>query len=356
MVPLFKPYMPENLDDLDDIMHSGALSYGKFAKDFEYQLSNYLDVNEVLVTNSHNSAMLVLLTTLGLVTGDEVLVSPMSCLASVQPLLSKGLILHWVDIDPYSGTLDPECVQKSITKVTRAIFHNHHCGIPGYIDEINKIAKDNGLLIIDDCIEAFGSEYKGRIIGDTGSDASIYSFQTVRLPNTIDGGAMTFRDPSRLQKAKLIRDYGVDRSKFRDGYNEISEDCDVSIEGYGALMSEVNGYIGYKQMKEIDVNLQKQRDNAKVWKNYFREHYPDAYLLGNREGIDPNYWVFNILTSSKMTMLKEFRNRGYYASGVHINNNIYSAFGSRINLNGADDFYKRHLALPCGWWFKNDII
>ncbi|MGY0038974.1 aminotransferase class V-fold PLP-dependent enzyme [Pedobacter sp. NJ-S-72] len=160
-----------------------------------------MTVDHLLATNSFNSAMLVLLATLDLKAGDEVLASPMSCLASNQPFLNRGLKVKWVDIDPLTGTLDPDAVRKSITPKTRAIFHNHHCGIPGYIDEINQIGKENGLFVIDDCIEAFGSEYKGRIIGDTGSDVAIYSFQTVRLPNTIDGGGITFKDPELHIKA-----------------------------------------------------------------------------------------------------------------------------------------------------------
>lgn len=352
MIPIFKPYMPESLDELNDILHSGVLSYGKWGRQFEKKLSEFLGVEEVITTNSYNSAILVLLTTLGLNEGDEVLASPMSCLASNQPFITHGLKVKWVDIDPNAGTMDPLSLQQNITSATKAIFHNHYCGIPGHIDEINLIALQNNLIIVDDCIEAFGSEYKGKMLGNTGADAAIYSFQTVRLPNTIDGGALTFKNPEYLNKAKKVRDYGIDRALFRDKYNEINPACDINLPGYGALMSEVNSYIGCQQMKNLPELLTQQRNNAIFWKSYFNECHKDVQLVGFRENIYPNFWVFGLLSERKIEMRKYFSDLGYYASGIHINNNVYSVFGKQSELMGVRAFHERHLALPCGWWIK----
>ena len=350
MIPIFKPYMPIDLGELNSILHSGSLAYGKWGRSFELELKRYLKVDHLMTTNSYNSAMLILLATLGLKAGDEVLASPMSCLASNQPFLNRNLKVKWCDIDPKTGTLNPDEVRQNITAKTKAIFHNHHCGIPGYIDEINEIAKSHGLFVVNDCIEAFGSEYKGNIIGNLGSDASIYSFQTVRLPNTIEGGAITFKDERLFQKASIIRDYGIDRSKFRDVLNEINPECDIEVEGFGGLLSDVNSYIGHQQMADIPVLLNKQRTIANAWKSYFNDIDKTVEILGDRIDIFPNYWVFSILTNNKSNLLNFFRNKGFYASGIHLNNNKYSAFGDLTELKGVNDFMRKHLALPCGWW------
>ena len=356
MIPIFKPYMPDQLQELNTILYSGALAYGKWGKAFEKELDMFIGVENILTTNSYNTAMLVLLSALELKADDEVLASPMSCLASNQPFLTKGLKVKWVDIDPNTGTMDPESLLQSIGKESKAVFHNHHCGIPGYIDEINDIARQHGLFVVDDCIEAFGSKYKGKIVGNTGADAAIYSFQTVRLPNTLDGGALLFKDSSLTEKAKKIRDYGIERSQFRDQNNEISADCDITLEGYGALMSEINSYIGLQQMKELPVLLTQQRSNAGIWRDNLKTIFPDITPLGYRKGIDPNFWVFSILTNHKLEMLKYFREKGFYASGIHISNDIYSIFGMQSPLIGVKAFAERHLALPSGWWFQNAEI
>ena len=94
-----------------NFLRSGQLAYGKYAREFEARLAEYIGIDEVLCTNSFNSAYLVLIRTLGLGHGDEVVASPMCCLASSQPFAVSGIKLIWADIDPSTGTLDPEAVK-----------------------------------------------------------------------------------------------------------------------------------------------------------------------------------------------------------------------------------------------------
>lgn len=143
----------------------------------------------------------------------------------------------WADVDPNTGTLLPESVKEKITAKTRLIFHNHYCGYIGYVDEINAIGKEYSIPVMDDCVEAFGSKYKGNYAGNLGTDISIFSFQTVRLPNTIDGGAIIFKDKQLYEKALLMRDFGIRRNIFRDSNGEITAGCDIYMKGYGATMS-----------------------------------------------------------------------------------------------------------------------
>ena len=351
MIPLYKPYMPERLPELDNILHSGALSYGKWGRKFEKKLVEYVGNSNIAVVNSFNSAMLVTLTTLGVKNGDEIVASPMSCLASNQPIASIGAKLVWADIDPNTGTLDPESVKQKISPKTKIIFHNHHCGYPGYIDEINEIGKQKGIYIVDDAIEAFGSKYKSKLLGNTGSDATVFSFQTVRLPNTIDGGAVSFKNEKLFNKAKLIRDLGVNRKTFRDELGEISPSCDITEVGYGATLSEINSYIGYLQLEEISNLLSKQRENAVAWERLIKNKYPDYKLLTKTNQF-PNYWIYGILVTNKKKTILHFRKKGFYTSGVHLPNNNYSIFGKQEYLPGVKEFYSKFVALPCGWWFS----
>lgn len=351
MIPLFKPFMPTELPELEGILHSGLLAYGKWGRLFESKLAEYLGESKILTVNSFNSAMLVVLAIIGLQPGDEIIASPMSCLASNQPFATQGLKVIWADIDPKTGTLDPANVRSKISPLTKAIFHNHYCGYPGYIDEINAIGKENNILIIDDAIEAFGSEYKGRKIGNTGADITVFSFQTVRLPNTVDGGAIAFKDKKNYEKALLVRDYGIDRTNFRTSNAEINPNCDISLPGFGATLSEAYSYIGCLQMDKIVELIENQRNNALVWESKVQDMFSGGISLIDRpkEAL-PNYWVFGILSSDKQNLLQKFRDKGYYSSGVHLPNNFYSVFGEQVNLPGISEFYSKFLALPCGWW------
>lgn len=351
MIPLFKPYMPE-LPEINQILHLGSLSYGEYTRQFEKKLKLFFNTEYLIVTSSFTDAISVALKTLGLQYGDEVIISPMSCLASTQSYLSNGMRIKWADVDPGRGTLLPESVEKQITSDTKAIVHNHFCGYPGYIDEINKIGEKHGVFVINDGIECFGSEYKHRKIGNCGTDVTVFSLTAVRIPNCIDGGIVIFKDKSHYEKSILIRDCGIDRNNFRDEIGEINPLCDIELIGYSATMNNVNGYIGSKQMDKVESLLNRHRAQASKWMELFRNQniYSPVYC----EDSNPNYWVFGILTEKKRDTILKFRNLGYYASGVHINNDIYTVFGKADSFPGVKEFYSRFVALPCGWWMNED--
>jgi len=347
VIPLFKPFMPQ-LPQLNEILTSGNLSYGEYGKRFEKRLREYLQVDHLLTTNTYSNAMFVALTALGVRTGDSVIVSPMACLASTQPLLSFGIKVLWADVEPKTGTLSPDSVRNLVRFKPRAIIHNHYCGYVGFVDEINSIGKEYGIPVIDDCIEAFGSEYKERKMGSVGTDATIFSFGPVRIPNTIDGGAVVFSSREIFMKSLLIRDAGIDRTKFRDELGEINPECDITMIGFSATMSEVNSYIGYEQMENVGWIMKKQKSNADLWNSIDLEKYSLNPIDNSHSR--PNYWVYGTLADNKTEAIIALREQGYYASGVHINNNRYSIFSNKSKLCGVDEFQNAFLALPCGWW------
>jgi dTDP-4-amino-4,6-dideoxygalactose transaminase len=350
MVSIYKPFMPENItEDINDILYSGQLAYGKYGREFEKSLSQFIGNSYVLTTVTYNQALLMVLSILELKTGDEIIASPVSCLASNQPFAVKNLTIKWIDVDPVTSAMDVSQLKSLITKDTKAIFNNLFCGYAGELDEVYNIAKEFGIPVIDDCIEAFGTEYKGSKTGNTGADMTVFSFQTVRLPNTIDGGAIAFNNKVFFEKAKLVRDYGIERANFRLENGEINPNCDITIEGYGATMSEINSYIGLKQMQEIEGLFAKQKANAEKWNTFF-ENQLDAKALKINKNVYPNYWVYGVLAENKTEFMQQMKDKGFYATGVHINNNIYSVFKNNESLPGVNEFMKKYVAIPSGWW------
>lgn len=344
--------MPDGIsEEITSILYSGQLAYGKHGREFEKTLSQFFENDKVVTISTYNQALLIALSILDLQPGDEILASPVSCLASNQPFAVKGLKINWVDVNPESGTLCTDSLKSKISPKTKAIFNNLFCGYAGDLDEVYKIGKEFGIPVVDDCIEAFGTEYKGKKTGNAGADISVFSFQTVRLPNTVDGGALTFKSMDLFEKAKLIRDYGIERSNFRLPNSEINPNCDINLEGYGGTMSEINSFIGLKQMPEIPHLLERQRINAKKWDQLLRER-KDLKLLKIHEDVQPNYWVYGLLADKKAEFLEEMKDMGFYATGVHINNNIYSVFGNSEKLPGVEEFMKKYAAIPCGWWLE----
>jgi perosamine synthetase len=356
MTPLYKVYMPDELTGgIEKILYSGNLSFGQCAKEFEEKLRTYIGNNLLFTTSSNNYALLIAFNVIGLKNGDEVIASPMSCLASNQPVASLGGKIVWADIDPSICAIDPNDVKRKITSRTKAILLYHWCGYPGYIDEINEIGREFGIPVIEDAIESFGSEYKEKKIGNTGSDITCFSFQPVRLPTSLDGGALSFRNKELFDKAILMRDYGINRTKFRDEMGEISTAGDIHQTGYNAMMNEVSAYIGFKQMASVEELLLIQKKNGFAYNQQCEEK--EIKYLKTIASSKPNYWVYTLFDNNPSERIKAYRENGIYASKVHLSNDYYSVFSKMDpKLVGVREFEKHAFSIPSGWWVATPKI
>ena len=117
-------------------------------------------------------------------------------------------------------------------------------------------------------------------------------------------------------------------------------------------MSELNSFIGTKQMVEIESLLNIQAKNAIKWQNVL-QNSNDIKPLQTNNNTTPNYWVYGTLSENSKETIAYFKSKGYFATGVHINNNIYSVFNNKIDLKGVNKFKQQFVAIPCGWWYKS---
>ena len=355
MIPLYKVYMPENIDkEIAEILYSGRLAYGNNSRQFEDSLRKFIGNEFILSVCNTNLTLQIAIDLLDCKPEDEIISSPMSCLATNQPILTNKLKIVWADIDPKTGTLDPEDVKKRIGPKTKAILHYHWCGYPGYINEINAIAKEKGIYVIEDASESFGAEYHGNKIGNNGSDMVCYSFGPVRLPTTIEGGAISFNSEKLYRKALLMRDYGIERSNFRDASGEITPECDIPKKGYGAMMNEINGFIGLKQMQQFEQLNLKRQANAIAYDSILKES-KNISPISKIKGSKPSNWVHTILCEDRDEVMSEFKEKGISASKVHLRNDYYSCFNERFrdDLKGVNEFSKKELCIPSGWWLDS---
>lgn len=355
MLPLLKPYVNKSIS-LEELLQSGNLASGKHAINFEKKLSEFISNEFVLVVNSYQNAFHICLSALGLVQGDEVLLSPLACLQTTQALKSYGLNIKWIDANLQLGTIDKDSLINSISIKSKLVIHNHYCGLVGDIDSIQQICKKNNLLLIDDAIEAFGSKYKDKFIGNSNfSDATIFSFNPVRNPNSIDGGAISFRDKVSFEKSKLLRDYGIDRRLFRLPNGEINPHHDISITGYAATISDVNAYVGLANLNDISLILNRAKKAAKFWEEVllFKKIHHSLFYNPLSEY---NYWVFSFRTNYKESMFNFFRSYGVYCSSIHLPNNRYSVFGQKVKLNNVSKIFNSFLSLPTFWWLEEDAF
>ena len=211
MIPLFKVHMPESvMDPLKAVLMSGYIGQGTKVDEFEKALVPWIGHPNILSLNSGTSALYLALKLAGVGYEDEVISTPMTCMASNTPIMDHKAKIVWADIDPWTGNIDPVDVERKITARTKAVMAVHWGGYPCEIDELLRVTKKYGIPLIEDAAHAFGAVYRGRKIGAL-SQFTCFSFQAIKHLTTVDGGALVASTNEGYRRGKLLRWYGIDR-------------------------------------------------------------------------------------------------------------------------------------------------
>ena len=136
------------------------ITEGEYSDKFEKLFGEYVANTNTSLLNSCTSALTLAYYMSGVGPGDEVISTPMTCMATNEPIDTLGAKIVWADIDPTTGNIDPESIKKKITSKTKAIVGVHWAGQPFEIEEINAIAKSHGIKVIEDAAHATGASFK----------------------------------------------------------------------------------------------------------------------------------------------------------------------------------------------------
>ncbi len=191
-------------------LESSFVSAGKVSIQFEKEFQKQIGVRNAVSLNSGTSSLHLGLHLMNLKKGDEVILPAQTFLASGLAILMTGATPVFCDIEYLSGNICIKSLEKKITSRTKAIMPIHYGGLPADLGEINKIAKQNKLKVIEDAAHALGSTYKEKPIGSI-SDFTAFSFQAIKQVTAGDGGALCCKKISDYKRAKRLRWFGIDR-------------------------------------------------------------------------------------------------------------------------------------------------
>jgi len=228
-------------------------------REFEKKISERMRIPYCQVVSSGTAALLVALRALGVKPGDEVITSAFTFVATVEAIIECGATPVIVEVDE-TLNIRPESIIQNISKKTRCIIPVHMAGAPADMDRIIEIASLYNLLVLEDCAQAFGGTYKGKMLGTIG-DAGIYSFDFAKNITTGEGGAIVTKDKSIYESARAYHDHG---HEYTVG---ILRGKDTrSAPGFNFRMTEVQAVLGIVQLTKLDGLLKKQRENKKELK------------------------------------------------------------------------------------------
>lgn len=278
------PTLEEYVEEIQDIWHTHWLTnMGEKHQKLQRELTNYLKVENVeLLTNGH---MALELTLQALGGEGEVITTPFTFISTTHAIVRNGLTPVFCDINYNDYTIDVTKIEELITDRTCAILPVHVYGNVCNVEEIDRIAQKYNLKVIYDAAHAFGVEYKGKGIGEFG-DASCFSFHATKVFNTIEGGAVTYRDKKLGEELYRLKNFGIRGPECVDGI------------GANAKMNEFCAAMGLCNMKHIDIEIGKREKVAQYYRERL-EKIPGIKLLPIQKDVKTNYSYFPILVEKE---------------------------------------------------------
>ena len=276
------PHIEEYIKEIEPLWDSHWITnMGEKHKKLQAQLESYFGVPHVtLYTNGH-LALENAIASFNFPKGGEVITTPFTFASTTHAIVRNGLVPVFCDIKEDDYTLDVACLEKLITDQTVAILPVHVYGNVCEVEEIERIAHRHGLKVIYDAAHSFGVQYKGVSTACFG-DASVFSFHATKVFNTIEGGAVCYKNDDMVQLLNDMKNFG-----FR-GQEE------VAYIGGNAKMNEFQAAMGICNLRHINEEIQKRRAVIEQYKSILSD-IDGIKLCDVQEDVEPNYAYFPVV-------------------------------------------------------------
>lgn len=263
-VPFFRPWVSE--DDKKAVtkaLDSRWLTNGPNLKNFEKGINNFIGTKFSLGVGSATHALHLAVKSLGIGNGDEVIVPTFTFAATANAAIYCGAKPVFVDVQPDTFNISPDCIEKKISKRTKAIIVVHYGGQACDMDEILKISSKYSIKIIEDCAHALGSTYRNNKCGNIGQ-IGCFSFYPTKVITTGEGGMLTTNNKKLYQQALLFRSQAMSVSAV-EREKQSTWKYDIVDLGFNYRMDEMRASLGSSQLKRINKINKKRIDIAKKY-------------------------------------------------------------------------------------------
>lgn len=271
--PVWPSYSEDETNAVCNVLRSGRVNYwtGDLGQKFEKEFAEYFGVKYAVALANGSVALELALDALGIVKGDEVIVTSRTFIASVSSICLRGAIPVFADVDKNSQNITAHSIKTCITSKTRAIILVHLAGWPCDMSPILELAKKNNLKLIEDCAQAHGAKYGNKYVGSFGNAATFSFCQDKIMTTGGEGGMLITNDESIWRKVWMYKDHGKhfesmqrdqmsDKSKFQWVHNSF---------GTNLRMTEMQAAIGLKQLDKLGAWVNKRQYHAKILNECF---------------------------------------------------------------------------------------
>ncbi len=248
MITTAKPVIgKEEKDAVLKVLDSGMLAQGSKVKEFESEFASYIGSKHAIATSNGTTALHAALLAHDIKQDDEVITTPFTFIATANSIKMAGAKPVFVDIDE-TFNINPDLIEEKITSKTKAILVVHLYGRPANLTKIQEIANKHNLIIIEDCAQAVGAEYRKKKVGS--ENTGCFSFYATKNMTTGEGGMVTTNNKEVEEKIRKIIEHG---SKEKYSHEFL---------GYNYRITDIAAAIGIEQLKKLkDFNCAR-RTNA----------------------------------------------------------------------------------------------
>ena len=286
---------------------SSSFSGGKTVQNFEKIVAKFTKSKFVIAVNSGTAALQASLLSLDIKEGDEILVPSFSFIATANAVASTGAKPVFVDILKENYTINPDDIEKKITKKTKAIIPVHLFGHVAFVDRISEIANRYNLHVIEDSAQSLGSFYKQKHSG-TFFDLGCFSMYPGKVMTSGEGGFILTQNKKLHDKLLMIRNHGL------------SKDNEFKIFGLNFRLSEIHAAIGRAQMKKLPKFLKIRKENARIFSELLCNRNLRIPQPRNNEQV--NWYLYTVSTDKQKILLNNLQKKGiqaqsYYSTPIH---------------------------------------
>ncbi|WP_027416165.1 UDP-4-amino-4,6-dideoxy-N-acetyl-beta-L-altrosamine transaminase [Aneurinibacillus terranovensis] len=270
----YLPYGKQTIDEEDiqtviNVLESDYLTTGPSIKSFEDKIAQYVEAKYAVAFSNGTAALHAACFAAGINRGDEVITTPITFVATANCVLYQGGKPVFADIDQNTYNINPLCIEKLITKNTKAIIPVDFTGQPVDLDKILDIAKRHNLIVIEDAAHSFGAEYKGKKIGAL-SDMTMFSFHPVKHITTGEGGIITTNNEKYYQRLIQFRSHGITKNPMHMTTSDEPWYYEMQFLGYNYRMTDIQAALGLSQLNKTGYFLARRRQLAKMYDETFK--------------------------------------------------------------------------------------
>lgn len=353
MIPLvdLKAQYHSIKDEIDKavlgVIESGQFILGPNVKALEEEIAAYCGTQHAIGVASGTDALHLSLLALGIGRGDEVITTPFTFIGTAETISQTGATPVFVDIDPLTYNIDPLQIEKRISSKTKAIIPVHLYGQPANMKEIKTLAKNHGLLIIEDCAQAIGAEYKGKKVGSFGETGCFSFFPSKNLGAYGDGGMVITSNSETAERVRMLRAHGSKKKYYH------------SLLGFNSRLDELQAAILRVKLKHLDQWAKARQQKAEIY-NQMLASLPVAppQIAEERTHVYHQYTIRSEKRDFLQKRLKEnqISSAIYYPLPLHLQD-LYTHLGySNNGLPESESASQEVLSLPMYPELKDEEI